>query len=140
MKVPKQSLFQKRIEREKEEKKENALLTGSIAKHTSDFGSLEVEVFALQAEVNLQQEKQRSECGIQEKQKSVETEILSHLRQISIWESPHEMVNFLNDCVTVNYLHSSSDLLCFLYEELQQPLPSQLKATIFSPSKSDTSR
>ena len=33
MKVPKQSLFQRRIEREKEEKKENILLTGSIAKN-----------------------------------------------------------------------------------------------------------
>ena len=75
----------------------------------------------------------------QDKQRRMEDEILAHLRQISIWQSPEEMVKFLNDSVTRNYYQQSSDLLCVLFEELQQPLPSQLRAAIFSPSKSDVS-
>ena len=77
----------------------------------------------------------------QDKQKQVEGDILAHLRQISIWEeSPEMMTKFMHDCVTRNYMNHSSDLLCLLFEELQQPLPPQLRATLFSPSKSETSR
>ena len=77
----------------------------------------------------------------QEKQREVEADILAHLRQISIWEeSPEQMAKFMNECVTRNYINHSSDLLCLLFDELQQPMPPQLRATIFSPSKSETSR
>ena len=77
----------------------------------------------------------------QDKQKQVEGDILAHLRQISIWEeSPEMMTKFMHDCMTCNYLNQASDLLCLLFEELQQPLPPLLRATISSPSKSETSR
>ena len=51
----------------------------------------------------------------QEKQRRIESGILAHLRQVSIWEmetsGPEEMAKFMNECVTRNYINHSSDLL-----------------------------
>ena len=54
----------------------------------------------------------------QEKQRRIESGILAHLRQVSIWETetsgPEEMAKFMNECVTRNYINHSSDLLVSL--------------------------
>ena len=75
----------------------------------------------------------------QELQKKIEDEMLVHLRQISIWDSPNEMLTFLQEIVTPFYIDTQPNLLCLLYEELNQPPPSSLSA-LFSPRKSECSR
>lgn len=70
----------------------------------------------------------------QEIQKQVEDDILVHLRRISIWDSPNEMMTFLQEFITPIYINRQPELLCLLYEELNQPPPSSLRA-LFSPFK-----
>ncbi|CAB4056482.1 unnamed protein product [Lepeophtheirus salmonis] len=72
-------------------------------------------------------------------QEKFENEILIHLRQISIWGSPEDMVTFLNEVLTPVYIDRQPELLCSLYDELNQPKADALRG-IFSPSaKSDCS-
>lgn len=70
----------------------------------------------------------------QERQRQVEEEMLAHLRQISIWDSPNEMLTFLQEILTPFYIQRQPELLCFLYEELNQPPPPGFSA-LFSPFK-----
>ena len=70
----------------------------------------------------------------QDDQKKIEEEMLVHLRQISIWDSPTEMLTFLQEVITTYYINRQPELLCFLYEELNQPPPPGLSA-LFSPFK-----
>lgn len=70
----------------------------------------------------------------QERQQQVEEGMLAHLRQISIWDSPNEMLTFLQEIITHFYINRQPELLCFLYEELNQPPPPGLSA-LFSPFK-----
>lgn len=74
----------------------------------------------------------------QEKQNQIENEVVTHLRQIQLWHSVPEMLSFLNDVLTPNYLDRSPELLTLLYEEQCQKRPKVLEM-LFSPSKSDTS-
>ena len=71
-------------------------------------------------------------------QNQIEDEILDHLRKIQLWGSINEMVSFLNDVLTPNYIDKSSDLLTFLYDEQSQKRPKELEM-LFSPAKSDIS-
>ncbi|TRY63892.1 hypothetical protein TCAL_00389 [Tigriopus californicus] len=64
----------------------------------------------------------------------LEEEILIHLRQISIWESPKVMFRFLTDCLTPTYLRDQPDLLCQIYDELNIERHESLPQ-LFSPSK-----
>ena len=76
----------------------------------------------------------------QEYQKKIEDETLVHLRQISIWDSQDEMLMFLQEFVTTFYVNRQPELLCLLYEELNQPPPNSVRA-LFSPfKKSECSR
>jgi hypothetical protein len=76
----------------------------------------------------------------QERQTKLEDEILVHLRQISIWDTPNEMLTFLQEVITLIYINRQPELLCLIYEELNQPPPPGLSA-LFSPfKKSDSSR
>ena len=71
----------------------------------------------------------------QEDQKKYEKEMLEHLRQISFLDlGPKEMLTFLQEFITPFYVNRHPDLLLWLYEELNQPQPSSLRA-LFSPSK-----
>lgn len=70
----------------------------------------------------------------QERQRQIEEEMLAHLRQISIWDSPNEMLTFLQEILTPFYIQRQPELLCFLYEELNQPPPPGFSA-LFSPFK-----
>ena len=73
----------------------------------------------------------------QKAQQDIEREILQHLRQMALWSSNSEMVSFLNDVLTPNYIQRSPDLLTMLYEEQGQKRPKELEL-LFSPTKSDT--
>lgn len=64
----------------------------------------------------------------------LEEEILIHLRQISIWESPRVMFQFLTECLTPTYLRDQPDLLCQIYDELNIERHESLPQ-LFSPSK-----
>jgi hypothetical protein len=68
-----------------------------------------------------------------EKAEEYESCILAHLRQISLYDSPEEMVSFLELVLLEAYLDRQPDLLSTLYEELDQERPPQLRQ-LFSPT------
>ncbi len=70
----------------------------------------------------------------QAKQADVEEGMLAHLRQISIWDSANEMLTFLQEIIVGFYISRQPELLCYLYEELDQPPPPGL-SELFSPFK-----
>ena len=71
----------------------------------------------------------------QDLQKSYLEEILVHLRQISIWDSPNEMISFMQEILAIIYVNDQPEVLHEIYEELNQPLPPNLRAVFSSPSK-----
>ena len=70
----------------------------------------------------------------QELRKSYLDEILVHLRQISIWDSPKEMLVFMQEILTSVYVNDQPEILLSIYEELNHPPPFSLRS-LFSPSK-----
>ena len=72
----------------------------------------------------------------QDGKKKIEKEMLDHLRPISdFWDLPNTMLTFLQEIVTTEAtVERQSDLLYYLYSELDQPLPDAL-SVLFSPSK-----
>jgi len=64
-----------------------------------------------------------------------ENEILQHLRQISLYGSPQQLTSFLNDVMVECYIARQPELLCTLFDELNQERPPALTA-LFSPGAS----
>ena len=71
----------------------------------------------------------------QEKQRGLESQILAHLRQISIWKGQDEMIHFLQEVLTPSYVECQPEMLCLLFEELGLSKPDSLSSLI-SPAKS----
>ena len=69
------------------------------------------------------------------RQKEIQEEMLTHLRQISFSAFPSEMQKFLQETLVPAYVNPQPDLLCLLYDELNIPRCRDL-LNVFSPVKS----
>ena len=65
-----------------------------------------------------------------------EDEILQHLRQISLYGSPQQLTQFLQEVMVEFYICRQPELLCTVFDELDQERPAALQA-LFSPARSD---
>ena len=69
------------------------------------------------------------------RQEEYEEAILSHLRQVTLHAGHHTMLEFLSSVLTQVYVDRQPDLVCLLYDELEQERPGHL-LNIFSPVRS----
>ena len=68
----------------------------------------------------------------QRKQEEYEENILAHLRQITLHAGVDTMLEFLSSLLTQIYVDRQPDLVCLLYDELEQERPAHL-LNLFSP-------